>query len=357
MKKKRKAALCDSVICRCAVCGFMVFMLVGCGSETAETIENAAESRTVQEKAAVDTVTAVETAAITDTEIQQETEAEVETVIEAEVETVPEEEPEAESDSEPTQNPDVTAPVIEGVHNLTVEQGKSISYKKGVSATDDLDSEVTLEVDSSQVNLNEPGVYNVFYRAADQAGNQAEAMCTVTVTEPVQITEEAVYALADQLLTELITDDMTQYEKAETLWWWCHDNITYRYSSDERDILSGAYRGLHDRSGDCYIYYATYEVLLTRCGIDNMCVTRVGGSSSHWWNLVNVGYGWYHCDCSPRSVKANFFICFMQTDEQVAAYSDYYYTLFPNKPNYYGFDSSIYPERATTILVENTFPQ
>lgn len=355
MKKKRKTALGDSVICRCVLCGFMVFMLVGCGSETAGTIENAVESRTAETEMTMAEMETVETVTTADKAIIMETDTLPEP--EAEVETVPEEEPEAESDSEPTQNPDVTAPIIEGVRNLTVEQGKSISYKKGVSVTDDLDSEVTLEVDSSQVNLNVPGVYNVFYRAADQAGNQAEAVCTVTVTEPVPITEGAIYALADQLLTELITDDMTQYEKAETLWWWCHDNITYRYSSDERDILSGAYRGLHDRSGDCYIYYATYEVLLTRCGIDNMCVTRVGGSSSHWWNLVNVGYGWYHCDCSPRSVKANFFICFMQTDEQIAAYSDYYYTLFPDKPNYYGFDSSIYPERATTILVENTYPQ
>lgn len=355
MKKKRKAALGDRVIYRCAVCGFIVYMLVGCGSETAGTLENAAESRTAETEMTMAEMETVETVTTADKAIIMETDTLPEP--EAEVETVPEEEPEAESEPKSTPEPDVTAPVIEGVHNLTVEQGKSISYKKGVSVTDDLDSEVTLEVDSSQVNLNKPGVYNVFYRASDQAGNQAEAMCTVTVTEPVQITEEEVYALADQLLTELLTDDMTQYEKAEILWWWCHDNITYRYSSDERDVLSGAYRGLHDRSGDCYIYYATYEVLLTRCGIDNMCVTRVGGSSSHWWNLVNVGYGWYHCDCSPRSVKANFFICFMQTDEQVAAYSDYYYTLFPNKPNYYGFDSSIYPERATAILVENTYPQ
>lgn len=337
MKRERKAALGNSVICGCTLCGIIVFMLMGCGSET---LENEAESQTVQEKAAVDTVTAVEMAAIMDTGTWQEPD-----------------ETAAIMDTETWQEPDVTAPVIEGVRNLTVEQGKSILYKKGVSVTDDWDSEVTLEVDASQVNLNVPGVYNVFYYAEDQTGNRAEAMCTVTVTEPPQITEEEVYALADQLLAEIITDSMTKYEQAETLWRWCHDNITYRYSSSEHDILSGAYRGLHDRNGDCYIYYATYALLLTRCDIDNICVTRVGGSSSHWWSLVNVGDGWYHCDSSPRSIKASFFTCFMQTDEQVAAYSDYYVTLFPDRPNYYGFDSSIYPERATTILVENTFPQ
>lgn len=331
MKNTKRIPSRAGVVCRYVLCAFILSMLMGCGNEAAETLGKAAEPRAPQ------------------VEMTEETAVETEPAIVAE--TVALQTP------EPEQEQDVTAPVIEGVRNLTVEQGKSVSYKKGVSVTDDLDSEVALEVDASQVDLDTPGVYNVFYRAADRAGNRAEATCTVTVTEPVKITEEDVYALADQLLADIITDDMTQYEQAETLWRWCGEKIAYHSNSDKRTVLEGAYQGLHNRAGDCYIYYATYEVLLTRCGIDNMCVTRVGGASEHWWNLVNVGDGWYHCDSSPRNHQDKFYICFMQTDEQVAAYSAHYLTLYPNRPNYYGFDGSIYPERATAIVVENVYPQ
>lgn len=364
MKNTKRIPLGDGVACRYFLCVFVLSMLMGCGNEATGTLGKAAESQITQaemteETAAETEETAVETAetAVETTETAVETtETAVETVeTEVVAETVPL--PEPEPDPEPEQEQDVTAPVIEGVRNLTVEQGKSVSYKKGVSVTDDLDSEVALEVDASQVDLNTPGVYTVFYRAADQAGNQAEATCTVTVTEPGKITEEDVYALADQLLAEIITDDMTRYEQAETLWRWCNEKIAVHSNSDERTILEGAYQGLRNRAGDCYIYCATYAVLLTRCGIDNMCVTRVGGTSEHWWNLVNVGDGWYHCDCSPRNRRDKFFICFMQTDEQMAAYSAHYLTLYPDRPNYYGFDDSLYPERATTILVENVYPQ
>lgn len=335
-------------------------------TEKTATTEQAAltEPAVVTDTAAVtepavvtDTAAATEPAVVTDTEAATEPAVVIETAAGTEKVTASETAVMSDTAALPEPEQDVTAPIIEGVHDLTVEQGKSVSYKKGVSVTDDLDSEVALEIDASQVNLNTPGIYNVFYRAADRAGNQTEVMCTVTVIEPVKITEEEVYALADQLLADIITDDMTQYEQAETLWRWCRDKIAYRSHSDERNVLDGAYQGLRNRSGDCYIYYATYEVLLTRCGIANMCVARVGGSSEHWWNLVNVGDGWYHCDSSPRNYQDKFFISFMQTDEQVAEYSAHYLTLYPDRPNYYGFDGSIYPERATTILVENVYPQ
>lgn len=363
MKNTKRIPLGDGVACRYFLCVFVLFMLMGCGNEATETLGKAAESQITQtemtEETTVETEETAETAAeTTETTIETvETEVVTEPAIVTETVALPEPDPDPEPEPEPEQEQDVTAPVIEGVRNLTVEQGKSVSYKKGVSVTDDVDSEVALEVDASQVDLDTPGVYTVFYRAADRAGNQAEATCTVTVTDPAKITEEDVYALADQLLAEIITDDMTKYEQAETLWRWCNEKIAVHSNSDERTVLEGAYQGLRNRAGDCYIYCATYAVLLTRCGIDNMCVTRVGGTSEHWWNLVNVGDGWYHCDSSPRNYQDKFFISFMQTDEQVAEYSAHYLTLYPDRPNYYGFDGSIYPERATTILVENVYPQ
>lgn len=250
--------------------------------------------------------------------------------------------------------PDVTAPVLTGVKNLTVEAGSNISYKRGVEATDD-SGECVLEIDTGTVDLNTVGTYEVVYRATDGAGNYTEQTIVVTVVNPPAVTEEQINALADAVIASVVTEEMTQLEKAKALWDWCHTKIRYSYSAGERGLLAGAYEGLQGRSGDCYAYYATYEVLLTRAGIENMCVTRISGESNHWWNLVNVGDGWYHCDTSPRK-WGHKYICFMQTDEQIAAYEAIYTEIAPEKHNYYTFESDLYPERETTIIYESSMP-
>lgn len=261
---------------------------------------------------------------------------------------------EPESTETVSTEPDVTPPVLEGVANQTVIVGENVSYKKGVTVSDD-SGNCTLEVDTSDVDLSTPGTYEVIYRAMDEAGNETSRIIVLTVTEPATVTEEEVYALADQVIASVTTEEMTRYEKAEALWKWCRKQISYSYSAGERGLIAGAYEGLHDRRGDCYAYYATYEVLLTRAGIENMCVTRISGNSNHWWNLVNVGDGWYHCDTSPRK-KGHKFRCFMQTDEQIAAYTEVHTQLYPDSPNYYTFEGELYPERSTEIIVETQIP-
>lgn len=250
--------------------------------------------------------------------------------------------------------PDVTAPELLGVKNLTVEVGSVISYKRGVVVQDD-SGEATLEIDTAQVDLNTVGTYEVVYTATDAAGNATSQTIVVTVVEPAAVTLEEINALADVVIAQVTTEDMTLWEKAEALWEWCHYEIKYSYSAGDRGVLAGAYEGLHDKKGDCYAYYATYEVLLSRVGIENMCVTRIGGTSNHWWNLVNLGDGWYHCDTSPRKVGHKY-KCFMQTDEQIAAYEALYTQENPDKPNYFTFESDLYPERATEIVYESKMP-
>lgn len=242
---------------------------------------------------------------------------------------------------------DTTEPVIEG-KDITVEMGTNVSYRKNVSVTDNSGVEPSLKIDNSQVNTSVPGIYPVYYTATDASGNAATVQVSLTVVERKDVTEEMVFQEADDLLAEIITPEMSQWDIAYALWNWCRKQIKYSYSVGERSsIYAGAYEGLHDRKGDCYVYYATLAVLLDRVGIENMCVQRVGGTSDHWWNLVNIGDGWYHCDASPRN-ENHTYRCFMQTDEQLQWYTDYY----KEHPNYYTFDTESLPERATTIVFE-----
>lgn len=247
----------------------------------------------------------------------------------------------------PTPIPDTEAPVFDGLSDKEVYVGETVSYKKGVTVTDNIDTDIKMEIDTSNVKLDVPGEYQVTYTATDSSGNTATE--TILVVVKVMDKKEAeVNKLADKLIADLITEDMSKWDTCYTLWNWCRTKIRYAYSAGDRStIYAGAYEGLHDRSGDCYAYYATFTVLLQKCGIETLEVRRVGGESNHWWNLVNLGDGWYHCDSSPRKA-GHTYKCFMQTDAQVQAYTEFY----KEKPNYYVFDESLYPERETTIVYD-----
>lgn len=58
---------------------------------------------------------------------------------------------------------DETPPTITGVKDLKVYVGDSISYKKNVTVTDNVDEDVKLKVDTSQVNIKKAGTYKVTY--------------------------------------------------------------------------------------------------------------------------------------------------------------------------------------------------
>lgn len=240
---------------------------------------------------------------------------------------------------------DTVPPVIEGAKDIEIFAGDTISYKRGIELSDNAAGEVSLSVENGEVDLNTPGTYLVRYVATDASGNSSVSEITVFIRQRSD-KEEVANQLAEDLIQELITEDMSKWDTCYKLWNWCRTKISYSYSAGDRSsIYAGAYEGLHDRSGDCYAYYATFTLLLQKCGIETMEVRRVGGTSDHWWNLVNLGDGWYHCDSSPRRKKDSY-KCFMQTDAQIQVYTD----SRPEHPNYYVFDETLYPERATEIV-------
>ncbi len=160
--------------------------------------------------------------------------------------------------------------------------------------------------------------------------------------------EEYDQTVADTL-DSIIEDGMTPMEQAKAVFTYVHNNIRYISHSDKSDWMNGAYAGLTTGKGDCFTYYAVSRALLTALEIDNLEVQRTGGKTQHFWNLVNCGDGWYHFDACPRSIKMPSFYSFMVTDEQIAAF-----TAMAGR-NYYDFDGSLLPERATET-VTNTRP-
>lgn len=79
---------------------------------------------------------------------------------------------------------DTVKPTIAGVKDLEYVIGEELpDFLEGVSATDDIDLEVEVTYDLSEVVLSKPGVYKVIYKASDTAGNQAIEFADLTVVQ------------------------------------------------------------------------------------------------------------------------------------------------------------------------------
>jgi hypothetical protein len=227
---------------------------------------------------------------------------------------------------------DTEPPVLSGVADKTVYIGQTVSYKKGVAVTDNKDEKVDFQVDNSKVNLKKAGSYPLTYTATDASGNKATASVTITVMESI-ISFEELTQMAQSILDQIVTEDMTQEEKAFEIYKWTRNHIAYTGHSDKSDWVAEAYRGIENAVGDCFTYFAVSQALLNQADIENMGVTRLGGKTRHYWSLVNVGNGWYHFDsCPNKDHKESFMMTESEIDE---------FTLSRGN-NYYTYDKSLY---------------
>lgn len=212
---------------------------------------------------------------------------------------------------------DTEAPAIEGVTDLRVFRGSSVLYKENVEVTDNCMDGLQLLVDNHTVNVNEAGTYPITYTARDLAGNETSVSANVIV-EQTDYTEAEIYALADEVLEQILMDDMTQMDKARAIYNYIKTHIGYIDHASKENWMAAAHDGLVYHKGDCYTYASTAKALLTRAGIANMDIAKIPTRTNHYWNLVDVGDGWYHFDSTPRHDHPEIF---MWTEEQLMQYS------------------------------------
>ncbi|MBQ8833480.1 MAG: transglutaminase domain-containing protein [Oscillospiraceae bacterium] len=243
--------------------------------------------------------------------------------------------------SEPiaTLSADTEAPKILGVKDLTVPLGGTVSYREGITLTDNEDSDPVLSVDSSRVDLTREGTYTVTYTATDVSGNTATASAAVTVTAPESTEADTISLAAQEVLDAILTDGMTVREQCRAIYDWARENITYGGHSDRTDWRQTGYDMLINRKGDCYGYFAATKLLFEELGIDNIDVQKVKRSaddSEHYWSLVSPDGGttWYHFDATPR-VGQTEDLCLV-TDTFLASFDTYH-------DDCHNRDKSLYP--------------
>lgn len=254
---------------------------------------------------------------------------------------------------------DQVAPVISGTKDLEVYAGGTVSYKTGVTVTDNLDPKPTLDIDNSQVDMSTPGVYNVTYTATDNAGNKTSVTVKLTVkVKPANFVEpEVIYARVDALLAQFIRDDMTDREKAEAIYVWTRrgghigpGHFTYSGSTSRHDdYLQAAYEFLQLKKGDCFYFYSIQKLMLERLGIPTIDCKKVPnfeGDSNHYWLLVSVDGGetYYHYDN-----VWSWDLCLV-TDQQLNSVS----AAVDSKP--FNRDTSLYPDTPIQPLPDGELP-
>lgn len=224
---------------------------------------------------------------------------------------------------------DKQAPIIYGVKDRLTYLGTAIPLNDGIGVVDDKDESPRLTVDDSAVNFQKRGVYPVTYRAVDRAGNVAEASASVTVSyfRKSAVDIDKLNEALDGLLGEITSEEMTQTEKCRAVWSWAQENVARSSAgSDKTAWTKEAYRVVQKKRGDSFTASAFFHGCMLRLGFQDMMVE----GASHAWNLVNLGSGWFHVDCTNAEA-------FLLNDQSLAQLSQ------TSGGDPYQFDKSLFP--------------
>lgn len=145
---------------------------------------------------------------------------------------------------------------------------------------------------------------------------------------------EELNAMCDEILASLVSDSMSEREKAHNIYTWVTSSIRYKGNFDMSDWKKGAITALKKRRGNCFAFYSASRALLTRAGLENIEIKEE--PDVHFWNMVKVDGNWYHFDAT-RGWGADRFLW---TDKQMRKYR---HKLRNGRCLRYKWDASKYP--------------
>lgn len=181
--------------------------------------------------------------------------------------------------------------------SVYTDKKKKWNPARFVSAVDDRDGKVRVKADTSRINWKKSGIYKVYFRAKDKAGNVAKSWAKVRVIVP-----GTAESIADKVLRSITKNSWSDKKKAKAIYQYVRKRCSYVHNAAHKDWRVTAVKGIRYQSGDCYTYYSVSRLLLTRAGIPNVMVKRypTPRGMRHYWNLAYVRGGWYHFDTTPR---------------------------------------------------------
>lgn len=112
--------------------------------------------------------------------------------------------------------------------------------------------------------------------------------------------DRAIYDAAEKVLTQVLTDGMTDLEKERAIYDWVTWNIDYDWTqtdplAETSPDAGTPYGGLVSGDAICLGVAATFELLMDMAGIE--CITVVGASyhseEDHAWTMARLDGAWY----------------------------------------------------------------
>jgi len=240
--------------------------------------------------------------------------------------------------------PNTVPPTIIGTQNIYAFQGEPIRFREGVSAYDAFGRALHFDIDNTQVNVHERGIYPATFTATDAWGLATTAQIYVHV---LSVDPATVYDLADAVLAQILRDDMTQLQQTSTIFHWLQNNISFAgggvvyYSAHE-----AAHQGFIQRRGNCAVFAAMMEILLTRAEIPVLPMIRTRyftGLTRHRWVLANPdNLGWHHVDATPNLMLTRN-QRFMFTQSGAVELTEYVRRQVARINDFYVFDDDLHP--------------
>lgn len=193
---------------------------------------------------------------------------------------------------------DIQPPKFAAMKELTVPKHSKPDFLAGITATDNVDEQVSITCDETKVDLTKAGTYYLTYTATDSAGNEATAKRKIIVEHD----REDTWALVEEIAKTLENDPekLRDYVRSKI-------GYTSHWGGDDP-----VWHGFKTRGGNCYVHALCLDSLLQYYGYETQLIWVK--DKTHYWLMINLeGIGWRHIDPTPSSQHGRFSL---MTDQQ-----------------------------------------
>lgn len=108
----------------------------------------------------------------------------------------------------------------------------------------------------------------------------------------------------DDIISETVTNGMSDYEKQLAIHDYLAENIVYyKYTNVDSipEVKHNAYGGIIDNSAVCDGFTKAYQLILNKLNIENVFVQGITDGAAHAWNLVKLDGEYYHTDLTSSA--------------------------------------------------------
>ena len=126
-------------------------------------------------------------------------------------------------------------------------------------------------------------------------------------SEEITAYQKQINQTAEKILS-LVSDDMTDYEKVETIFYWLAENLRYGENEEAKDDGQTIVGALVYGEATCGGLSKALQYLLYKTDIPCYTVNGTLGTGPHGWNIIQIDGKWYNTDITMnlRSVHGNF---------------------------------------------------